>query len=233
MKLLAIDTATEACSVALWLEGAAHERFEHAGRTHSQRLLPMLHALLADCGVTLAQIDGIACGVGPGSFAGVRIGVGFVKGLALGLDRPVLAVTSLAMLAQGAIRAHGAGEILTAIDARMNEVYFGAYGKVDGLAQPRGKPVVIAPSLLELPQTGRFAAVGSGWNTHGAALRGRTGAELEPLDGAALPHAVDALPLVRAAFAAGQGIPAGELQPLYLRNRVALTKAEQEAARKG
>ncbi len=232
MKLLAIDTATEACSVALWLDGAVHERFEHAGRTHSQRLLPMLHALLADCGITLAQVDGIACGVGPGSFAGVRIGVGFVKGLALGLDRPVLPVTSLAMLAQGAIRSHGAAEVLAAIDARMNEVYFCAYAAISGLAQSRGEPLVIPPAALNLPQAGSFAAVGSGWNTHGDALRARTTAMLEPLDGAALPHAQDALPLVAVAFAAGQGLPAGELQPLYLRNRVALTKAEQEANRK-
>jgi len=232
MKIVAIDTATEACSVALWLDGAVHERFEHAGRTHSQRLLPMLRALAADCGITLAQLDGIACGVGPGSFAGVRIGVGFVKGLALGLDRPVLAVTSLAMLAQGAIRRHGARQVLAAIDARMSEVYYQAFSAVDGLAVGQGEARVIAPSLLDLPADGRYAAAGSGWHSHGAELRARTAAALEPVEDTALPQAQDALPLAQPAFAAGQGIAAGLLQPLYLRNRVALTKAEQEAARK-
>jgi tRNA threonylcarbamoyladenosine biosynthesis protein TsaB len=232
VKLLAIDTATEACSVALWLDGAVHERFERAGREHSQRLLPMLRELTADCGIALAQLDGIACGIGPGSFAGVRIGVGFVKGLALGLDRPVLPVTSLAMLAQGSIRQHGSTAVLAAIDARMHEVYYQAFAAVDGLAVAQGEAQVIAPALLELPQAGRYAAAGSGWHTHGAALRVRTTAALDPLEDAALPQAQDALRLVARAFAAGQGLPAGELQPLYLRNRVALTKAEQEATRK-
>jgi tRNA threonylcarbamoyladenosine biosynthesis protein TsaB len=232
MKLLAIDTATEACSVALWLDGAVQERYELAGREHSRLLPAMLQGLLADCGLAPSAIDGIACGVGPGSFAGVRIGVGFVKGLALGLDRPVLPVTSLAMLAQGAIRAHGATQILAAIDARMHEVYFCRYAAVAGLAQAQGgEAVVAAPAALELPGAGCYAAVGSGWTTHLEALRQRCGATLGPLDGAALPRAGDALALAQAEFAAGRGIGAGELQPLYLRNRVALTKTEQEAAR--
>lgn len=232
MKLLAIDTATEACSVALWLDGAIHERFELTGREHSRLLPAMLHGLMADCGIALSEIDGIASGVGPGSFAGVRIGVGFVKGLALGLDRQVVPVSSLAMLAQGAVRLHGADEVLAAIDARMNEVYFCRYAAVDGLAVAQGEAVVSPPGALELPAEGVIAAVGSGWKTHLEALRGRTGATLSPLDGEALPRARDALPLARWAFAAGQGIGAGELLPVYLRNRVALTKVEQEAARK-
>ena len=232
MRILAVDTATEACSVALWLDGAVHERWELAGRTHSQRLLPLLHELLAEAGIALAQVDGIACGVGPGSFAGVRIGVGFVKGLALGLDRPVLPVTSLAMLAQGAMRLHGAGQVLAAIDARMNEVYFCAYARQDGLAVPLGEALVAPPAALGLPGEGEWQAAGSGWNTHLEALRAGTRADLKLIDGAALPHARDALPLAAPAFAAGQGVAAGELAPLYLRNRVALTKAEQEAARK-
>ena len=233
MKLLAIDTATEGCSVALWLDGAIHERFELAGREHSQRLLGMLHGVMADCGIALSEVDGIACGVGPGSFAGVRIGVGFVKGLAMGLDRPVVAVSSLAMLAQGAIRLHGADQVLAAIDARMNEVYFCRYAVADGLAVAQGEALVAPPAGLALPAEGEYAAVGSGWKTHLEALGEHTGATLSPLDGEALPHARDALPLAQREFAAGRGIGAGELLPVYLRNRVALTKLEQEAARKG
>jgi len=232
VKLLAIDTATEACSVALWLDGAIYERYEVTGREHSRLLPAMLHGLLADCGMALAQIDGIACGVGPGSFAGVRIGVGFVKGLALGLDQPVVPVSSLAMLAQGAIHRHGAERVLAAIDARMNEVYFCRYTAVDGLAVAQGEALVAPPATLELPADGIYAALGSGWKTHLAALRERTAALLNPLDGEALPRARDALLLAQHEFAAGRGIGAGELLPLYLRNRVALTKLEQEAARK-
>ncbi len=232
MKLLAIDTATEACSVALWLDGEVHERYEFTVREHSRLLPSMLQGLLADCGISLAQIDGIASGVGPGSFAGVRIGVGFVKGLALGLDRPVVAVSSLAMLAQGAIRLHGAGQVLAAIDARMNEVYFCGYAAVEGLAAAQNEAVVAPPADLALPVAGSYAAVGSGWSTHLNALRARTGANLDPLDGSALPRARDALPLALPEFAAGRSIGAGDLLPLYLRNRVALTKLEQEAARR-
>lgn len=232
MKLLAIDTATEACSVALWLDGAVQQRFERTGREHSRLLPAMLQELLGDGGVSLGQIDGIACGVGPGSFAGVRIGVGFVKGLALGLDRPVMPVTSLAMLAQGAIRLYDAAAVLAVIDARMSEVYFCRYAAVEGLAIAQEEAQVAAPDVLALPAGGVYAAVGSGWNTHLQALRERTTATLHPLDGAALPQAQDALPLAQREFAAGRGVGAGELLPLYLRNRVALTKVEQEAARR-
>ena len=233
MKLLAIDTATEACSVAVWLDGAIYERYELTGREHSRLLPAMLHGLVADCGIDLSQIDCIASGVGPGSFAGVRIGVGFVKGLAMGLDCPVVPVSSLAMLAQGAIRLHGAERVLAAIDARMNEVYFCRYAAVDGLAVAQGEAVVSPPATLALPADGVYAAVGSGWKTHLAALRERTGgATLEPLDGEIFPRARDALPLAQREFADGRGIGAGELLPVYLRNRVALTKVEQEAARK-
>lgn len=232
MKLLAIDTATEACSVALWLDGAVHERFELAGREHSARLLPMLHALLAEAGVSLPQLDGIACGVGPGSFAGVRIGVGFVKGLALGLDRPVLPVSSLAMLAQGAMRVHGAQRVLAAIDARMQEVYFGVYLAEDGLAMLQGEERVAAPDQLPVPAAASYLACGSGWRSHGEALHGHFRVSLGVVDGEALPHAADALLPAQVAFAAGKGIDAAALQPMYLRNRVALTKAEQEAAKK-
>ena len=97
---LAVDTATEACSVALWVDGAVREHFEPMQREHTQRLLPMLQALLAEAGTTVARLDGLACGIGPGSFAGLRIGLGVVKGLALARDLPVAGVSSLAMLAQ-------------------------------------------------------------------------------------------------------------------------------------
>lgn len=232
MRILAIDTATEACSVALWLDGDVHERFELAGREHSVRLLPMLQSLLAEAGVSPAQLDGIACGVGPGSFAGVRIGVGFVKGLALGLDRPVVPVSSLAMLAQGAMRVHGAQRTLAAIDARMQEVYFGLYLAEDGLAVLQGEERVAAAQALPPPPSAAYVAVGSGWQAHGEALQAHLGVSLSIIDGQALPHAADALLLAQHRFACGRGLNAGELQPAYLRNRVALTKAEQEAARK-
>lgn len=232
MRILAIDTATEACSVALWLDGDVHERFEVAGREHSVRLLSMLQSLLAEAGVSLPQLDGIACGIGPGSFAGVRIGVGFVKGLALGVERPVVPVSSLAMLAQGAMRVHGAQRVLAAIDARMQEVYFGVYLAQDGLTVLEGEERVAAAEALPRPAPGSYIAVGTGWQVHGQALQAHLGLDLSLVDGQALPHAADALLPAQQILASGRGLNAGDLQPVYLRNRVALTKAEQEAARK-
>jgi tRNA threonylcarbamoyladenosine biosynthesis protein TsaB len=231
MKLLAVDTATEACSVALWLNGEVRERYAVVVREHAARLPEMLAGLLAECGVSLPQIDGIVCGIGPGSFAGVRVGVGFVKGLALGLDRPVAGASSLAMLAQGAIRRHGAGQVLAAIDARMSEVYFGIYEAREGLARLRGEEIVAAPASLPGALSGSYAAIGSGWQAYGAALREHLAAQLSIEDGAALPHAADALVLAAPEFAAGRVLGGTALLPVYLRNRVALTKAEQEAAR--
>ena len=235
MKILAIDTATEACSSALWLDGAIHARFEIAGREHTQRLLPQVAALMADCGVTHAQLDGIVCGAGPGSFAGVRIGVGFVKGLALALDRPVIGVSSLAMLAQGAIREHGAQRVLSVIDARMGEVYFGAYIRgAEGLAQPVLTEIVCAAQdIPALPQTsGVWIAAGTGWAAYESALRGVAGCNIASVWPEALPRAEDALRLTLPEFSAGRGISADLLNPVYLRNKVALTLTEQAALRK-
>jgi tRNA threonylcarbamoyladenosine biosynthesis protein TsaB len=229
MRLLAVDTATDACSAALWLDGAIHERYEVTGRAHSQLLPGMVQALLADCGVAAGQLDGIASGVGPGSFAGVRIGVAFVKGFALALDRPVLPVSSLAMLAQACVADTAC--VLAAIDARMGEVYFGVYAAVAGLAQAQQRDAVRPPAAVTTPGTGPCIGAGSGWKAYANALTAAVGTRLSKVDGDALPHAADALRLTAAAFAAGEGIAAGNLQPLYLRDRVALTAVEQRAAR--
>lgn len=226
MKILALDTATEACSVALWLDGQVLARTETAGRSHTQMLLPMLQGALAEAGCTLAQFDGIACGIGPGSFAGVRIGVSFVKGLALSLDRPVIGVSSLAMLAQAALNA-GAPRVLSAIDARMNEVYWGAYVRdAAGLASLQGEETVCAPAAVPAC-AGEWHASGTGWGAYEVALRAACGAQLLQLVPAALPAAREALQLALPRFVAGEGQPADALLPSYLRNKVALTLAEQ------
>lgn len=233
MRLLAIDTATEACSVALWLDGVVVERYELAVRGHSVRLPQMVPELLAEAGIAMKQLDGLVCGIGPGSFAGVRIGVGYVKGLALGLDRPVVGVTSLAMLAQAAFSDGFTGIVVPAIDARMNEVYAGAYRPVEGLASAVQADAVVPPERMTASVDGPWRAVGSGWAVHGAILQARLRSAPVSIDGTALPHARDALPRAVAAFRAGQTSDAASLLPAYLRNRVALTQAEQSAARAG
>ena len=127
MKLLAFDTAGEWCSAALLIDGSVRFRAEHAGQKHSQLLAPMLDELLAEAGLSYRQLDGLAFGCGPGSFTGLRIACGVAQGLALGADLPVLAISTLAALAQQAFRQHGRRQILSAFDARMAEVYWAAY----------------------------------------------------------------------------------------------------------
>lgn len=231
MKLFALDTATEACSVALWLDGEVVEHFEVAGRDHTQRLPAMAQTLLAEAGLRWSQIDGLVCGVGPGSFAGVRIGVAYTQGLALAHGQPVVGVSSLAMLAQAAVQSPGAERALVAIDARMEEVYFAAYRRgPDGLAQAQTEARVCRPEAVTA-HAGDWRAVGTGWGRYRDALQAATGASLTDLDGAALPHAAAALELALPSFQNGLAGDAATLAPIYLRNRVALTLAEQALLR--
>lgn len=227
MRLLALDTATEACSAALWIDGQILARFEVAGRTHTQQMLPMVHGLLADAGLGFAQLDGFVCGVGPGSFAGVRIGVGFIKGIALALDRPVVPVTSLAMLAQAAVD-EGATRVLVAIDARMNEVYVGVFTRgPEGLAICGEAAQVLAPDQLRVRGAGPWTAVGTGWATYEPTLRAGVEGQIDRLDATALPRAATALKLALPRFAARDVLQADALTPVYLRDKVALTLDEQ------
>ena len=231
MRILSLDTATEACSVALWIDGRVLSRFEVAGRTHTQRMLPMTHELMAEAGLGFAQLDGLICGVGPGSFAGVRIGVGFVKGLALSLDRPVVAVSSLQLLAQAAV-AEGATQVLAAIDARMDEVYFASFIRdAGGLMQAQMPARVLAPARVHAEGAGSWHAAGTGWGTYEAVMREQLALQIDSVNGAALPHAQDAFALALPRFERGEVISADALVPIYLRDKVALTLEEQHSLR--
>lgn len=235
MNLLAIDTATEACSAAVWKDGALHSRFELVGRDHTQRLLQVVGAVMADAGLRYGDLQGIACGVGPGSFAGVRIAVAFCKGLALAHETPVLGLSSLALLAQGQLRREpSAQHIAAAIDARMGEVYCGLFANVDGLAVALGPEQVAAPaSVRGWPQSvPAFDAVGTGWPAYSAALSNALGQPHNALTNS-YPDALDALVLARPIFESGGGFAADTLAPTYLRNNVALTLVQQRAAKAG
>jgi tRNA threonylcarbamoyladenosine biosynthesis protein TsaB len=230
---LAVDTATEACSVAIAVDGAVRERFEPMQREHTQKLLPMIEQVLASAGKSVAQLDGIVCGIGPFSFAGLRIGLGVVKGLALARDLPVAGVSSLAMLAQRAMRVEGATQVAAIIDARMNEVYFGAYRRdASSLATALVADRVCPPEAVPVLEAGAWRGVGTGWGRYEAVLRRHLGATLAAIDGAALPHAEDALALGIPVLVAGKGASADALAPAYLRDRVALTLEEQAALRR-
>ena len=229
MKLLAIETATEACSIALWIDGEVRERFGIAPRQHAELALPWAERLLAEAGVAKSQLDAIAVGRGPGAFTGVRLGVAIAQGIALALDRPVLPVSTLLALAS---RAPAASErVLAAIDARMGEVYLGAFARAGDAWHPLQPEAVGAPGAIALPDGSGWTGVGTGFDAAEGALRARLGARLAGVDAAALPHAADVARLGAAMFARGEAVAPERLEPAYLRDNVALTLAEQQARR--
>jgi len=228
MRILALDTSTEVCAVALgdgltWLE-----KSEVAGQRHSELLLPMIRAILAECGTTLKQLDGIAFGAGPGSFTGLRIACGVAQGLALGAALPVVAVSTLEALAQTRRDQAGGDRVIAALDARMREVYVAAYERDSGRWREVIAPVVVAPDKAPLPEGGRWTGVGSGFAAY-PSLRERYGTALSECDGQIVlsAGAVGTLSLPR--FAEGAGVPARDAAPIYVRHRVALTIAERAA----
>jgi tRNA threonylcarbamoyladenosine biosynthesis protein TsaB len=231
MHLLALETSTEACSVALWIDGEVRERFEIAPRRHAELALPWAEGLLADAGVAKSRLDVIAVGRGPGAFTGVRLAIALAQGIALALDRPVVPVSTLAVLAAGAPCGAG-GRVLAAIDARMGEVYSAAFAR-DGEALASLSPESVAPpEAVVLPGDGDgWAGVGTGFAAGEGALRARLAARLSFVDPEALPHAADVARLGAAAFARGEAIAPERVEPAYLRDNVALTLAEQQALR--
>lgn len=220
--LLALDTATEACSVALLHDGKVTSHYEVIPRLHAQKLLPMIQQLLADAGTTLSAVDAIAFGRGPGAFTGVRIAIGVVQGLAFALERPVLPVSNLAVLAQRALREQGASQVAAAIDARMDEVYWGCYQQVDGEMRLLGSEAVLPPERAVLPEdaSGEWFGAGTGWG-----YAERIPVVLSGQDATLLPHALDLLSLATFAWQRGEAIAADLAQPVYLRDNVATPKA--------
>ncbi|UBM42826.1 tRNA (adenosine(37)-N6)-threonylcarbamoyltransferase complex dimerization subunit type 1 TsaB [Hafnia paralvei] len=225
-RILAIDTATEACSVALWNNGEKHALFEICPREHTQRILPMVQQILAESGVSLNQLDALAFGRGPGSFTGVRIGIGIAQGLAMGADLPMIGVSTLATMAQGAIRQMGATQVLAAIDARMGEVYWGQYQRQnDGVWLGENTEAVFTPERAQqnvMALAGEWASVGTGWGTY-PDMAAATPITL--VDGQiTLPQAEDMLPLALVDFALGKMTAVENAQPTYLRNEVTWKK---------
>ncbi|MGO0308455.1 tRNA (adenosine(37)-N6)-threonylcarbamoyltransferase complex dimerization subunit type 1 TsaB [Endozoicomonas acroporae] len=223
MKLLALDTATEACSVALNLDGDVIERFELTPRRHSRDLLPMVEDVLAQAGLSLKQLDALAFGRGPGAFTGLRVATAMVQGLAFAVDLPVVPVSTLAALAQQGLREHQAAKVLSAIDARMDEVYWGAFSESDGLMVPVAAEIVTLPENVVVPvMDGYWFGMGTGW-----AFRHRLSATVVDCQIEAWPRAHDIALLAAADFKRGKGLPAEQAMPVYLRDKVALKKSER------
>lgn len=227
MKLLAIETATEACSIAVLVDGAVIERFEIAPRRHTELALLWADALLAEAGLAKSQLDAIAVGRGPGAFTGVRLAIALAQGIALALDRPLLPVSTLAALAMRS----GGDRTLAAIDARMGEIYVASFQRDGAGVVATSDEVVIAPDAYIAPDGVDWHGVGTGFAAANSVLATRLQAQLATTDAAALPHAADVARLGALAFARGEAIAPEHIEPAYLRNNVALTSAEQQVLR--
>lgn len=234
MKLLAIDTSTEGCSVALLYgtELLADAKLLHLDEVcpqqHSKRVLPMVQQLLTESGLTLQQLDGIVFGRGPGSFTGVRIGVGVTQGLAFGADIPVFGVSTLAAMAQAAYRLHGAKQVVSAIDARMAEIYLGYFALDEKLLmQEVGTEMAVKPSALTAsPLAGDIVGVGTGWQTYREPMLAWSAVSgvVQISDQILYPSAQDMLALAVPAFVAGKFVAAEFAEPVYVRDEVTWKK---------
>ena len=222
MKLLAIDAATEACSVALLIEEAIFTRHRIAPRGHAQHMLNMVSEVTAEAGISLKALDAIAFDRGPGSFTGVRVGASVTQGLAFGADLPVIPISSLASIAQGVWRDTGQTQILAVIDARMGEVYWGHYTLQEGVMCVQGAEHVSKASAIRPALSGNWFGAGTGWQAYQADLLNAVQGECSGLDSVRLPHALDILTLARPRYAAGEIVPAEQALPTYLRNEVAI-----------
>ena len=227
MKILAIDTSTEACSAALAVGADMRERFKIAPREHSRLILPMVESLLSEAGLNLSQLDAVAFGRGPGSFTGLRIAAGVAQGLAFGAGLPVAPVSTLAALAQGAYTDLGASRVLAALDARMSEIYWGIY-ETDSAGEMvlQGVECVCTPGEAPLPQSGDWHGVGSGWDEYDVLLQAHCGKLLRTMTAGRQPHARDIALLARTALQHGLAVSAEQALPVYLRNQVAWAKCE-------
>ena len=220
--ILAIETATEACSAALLIDGDVIQRYQLAPRQHVTLIMPFIDELMAEAGVTVKQLDAVAFGRGPGSFTGLRIAAGITQGIAFGANLPVIPVSTLAALAQGAARQEGASSVLAALDARMQEVYWGTFCADDnGLMQLTGKEVVCAPNAVVRPEGSDWQAAGDGWSSYGEALSERLGFQPAQCFESLRPQAADVARLAAALFAAGETLAPEQAAPVYLRDQVA------------
>ena len=225
IKLLAIETSTEACSVALYSDGKTSEFYELAPMRHAELLLPAIQSLLDAAGLPLANLDAIAFGRGPGSFTSLRIGIGVVQGLAWGAGLRVVPVSSLAAVAQAVIEEKKGSDpffssICVAMDARMQEVYTANFQRGDdGYVMASGEERVCSPDLVSVPEDEPFIAAGNGFERF---------EELRPLAAKAAechpdiwPRASVICKLALKWLESNEPLSAGLAQPVYVRNNVA------------
>lgn len=225
MNILALDTSTEFCSAALWLDGSIDERETLAGQTHSNLLLGMVDELLAAHALAVRDLDGIAFGEGPGSFTGLRIACGVVQGLAFGAELPVVGVGTLLAMAAGS----GAERVVCCLDARVREIYHAAYERSEGVWRAVHEPVLCTPEAVPHLPGGGWFAIGSAFSVYRETLERRYAGQLQAIEPDRYPHARDIAALAVPRFGAGLTMAPEVAAPVYLREKVALRIDEQSS----
>lgn len=236
MKILAIDTATEACSAALYIDGEAKNsvittQYQLAPRQHSRLILQMIDDLLKQAAISVNALDAIAFGRGPGSFMGLRIAAGVVQGIAFACDLPVIPISTLKTMAQRVYQETGNSHVLVAIDARMDEVYWAAYTLQDKIWYLHGQESVISPDKVKLPEmpvlsdgdqsSPLWVGAGTGWSSYRDRLLATADCQLSTILAECFPSAEAMVKLAVSEFEAGNTVLAAEAIPVYLRNDVA------------
>lgn len=224
MKILALETATEACSAALLLDGHMIERYRLAPREHTRLILPMIDSLLDEARIRLHELDALAFGRGPGSFTGVRIAAGIVQGLAMGAELPVVPVSTLAAMAHGCFAEYAAATAFVALDARMGEVYWGVYQKdANSGVRLLGEEAVLAADAIEfeLSVPDQSAGIGSGWGSYAEILGEGLKGCVKQIAPEIYPRASSVAVLAQQEFRQGLALPPKMALPIYLRNQVA------------
>lgn len=234
MKLLAIETSTDVCSVGLSIDGELLLDHRMAAQKHGVLVLPMVDALMAKAGLVPGQLDGVVFGRGPGSFTGVRIGVAVTQGIALGAGAGVVGISTLQSVAQGCYRIHGDENVAVCLDARMDEVYFSAYqldaaGLMQCVEDERVLPPADMPRMTD--DVSRVWA-GTGAEHYAGILRDVFGVDADTIRPECWPNARDLLTIGETVALSGGLLPPEEAAPVYLRDKVAQTTAERAALRK-
>ncbi len=229
-KILAIDTATEACSAALYIDGVITEKYQLAPREHTQLILKMIESLLADAQLKISDLDALAFGRGPGSFTGVRITTGVVQGLAFASDLPVIAISTLASIAQLAYENHQQQYVLAGIDARMGEMYWGCYRLDENNLMVLSGEEKVTPAqsvIVNKNLSTRWCGAGSAWGSYAEQLDVQLGEQISDVHADYFPRSSTIVKLAAGAFQRGETVVAAKAQPVYLRNNVAKKKKDQ------
>lgn len=234
--VLALDASSSACSAALLRRGAEGDellsRYALTPREHTRRLMPMIDEVLAEAGVAPAQLDAVAYGHGPGSFTGLRIAAGVAQGLAYGLERPLVGVSTLKALALGGFLRHRFRYVFTTLDARMGEVYAAAWRIENERPVALMDEAVLPPERLQLPREHEdhdWVGLGSGWglwDVMPAEIQAALGLTVVDVE----PQASDMVILAADAFDAGEHQRPHDAQPVYLRDQVAWKKSAPRKA---